>query len=149
MGLGSAVGAVPDVIGGVAGLFQNMVLVSVFKREVLKLRPRIDMGMSKNKGVLLVLRTETSGFEASVKRIVGLVFAGAGMHPAGLISQYQRQGTLWPAPVQGFLGRATAQDEFLWVCRSKDYAAVSRQPVMTSASGSQEYKYIPYEQLYT
>lgn len=148
MGFASGAGAVPDLVSGLAGLFQTTVLVSVFKREVHKLRPRIDMGMSKNKGVLLVLRTETSGFEASVKRILGLHFVGAGMHPAGLMSQWRQQGQLWPAPAQGLLGRTSTQEEFLWVCRSKDFAAVIRQPVMTSGSGAQDYKYIPYEQLY-
>lgn len=148
MGFASAAGAVPDAVGTIAGLFQNIVLVSVFKREVAKLRPRIDMGMAKNKGVLLVLRTETSGFEASVKRIVGLVFVGAGMHPAGLMGQYQQQGTYWPAAVQGLLGRASTQDEFLWVCRMKDFASIKSQLVMTSREAAKEYKYIPYEQLY-
>ena len=147
MGFSAGAAAVPDLVSGMAGLFQNMVLVSVFKREVAKHRPRIDMGMARNKGVLLVLRSETSGFEASVKRILGLYFVGAGAHPAALMSQW---GTshVWPAAVQGLLGAATTQAEFLWVCRSKDLAAIMGQPVMTAAGGTKPYKYIPYEQLY-
>ena len=144
----TSAGGMADLVGGIAGLFQSLATVTVFKREVAKLRPRIDQGMAHHKGVLLVVRTETSGFEASVKKILGVCFVGAGNHPAGLIIQWGSSANVWPAPVQGWLGSATVQEEFIWVCRGKDIASISRQPVMTSGSGAKEYKFIPYEQLY-
>lgn len=148
MAWGTAAGAVPDVLSGVAGIFQNMVLVSVFKREVTKLRGRIDAGMARNKGVLLVMRTETAGFEGSIKRVLGVYYAAAGMHPVGLISQWRRQPHIWPAPTQGLLGAATVEESYLWVCRSKDMSSIYRGPVMTAGQATDDYKLVPYEQLY-
>jgi hypothetical protein len=117
-----------------------MVNVSSTQMELKKLKPAISKLLQKNKGVLLVARTEIiRHILATSSHLASIEIIGAGSFPEPLASK--------PRMYPKKHAHQQMTETFIWVLRRKDVMNFLHRPPGYYAVTKAEIKYLPFEDI--
>lgn len=118
---GSAHGGI-DVLESLAGAIQQLAMTAAIRREIATLKPRIAKDVTRSRGVLLVVRVESSGLGGAVRRLAGVAYGGPGGSAEEAVHRWQVSPHLFP----GAGGQVS--ETFLWVVKKADLSRSARRP---------------------